>query len=132
MHAMRACGRGVGFTAHFKYRVTPRAGLEPATLRLTAECSTIELSRISTKGGPTKWGDSLVRYERPRAKHAFHGASFPFHTQPTGVAQQACTFGKLLPRKPNTERNKPRFTDPKESTTLRVVPLRAKDKPSAY
>ena len=27
------------------FKLTPRAGLEPATLRLTAECSTIELSR---------------------------------------------------------------------------------------
>ena len=29
-----------------KYKA-PRAGLEPATTRLTAECSTIELSRIA-------------------------------------------------------------------------------------
>ena len=29
----------------------PRAGLEPATLRLTAECSTIELSRIKQPFG---------------------------------------------------------------------------------
>ena len=28
------------------FRQTPRVGLEPTTLRLTAECSTIELSRI--------------------------------------------------------------------------------------
>ena len=28
------------------YEKTPRVGLEPTTLRLTAECSTIELSRI--------------------------------------------------------------------------------------
>ena len=28
------------------FRRTPRVGLEPTTLRLTAECSTIELSRI--------------------------------------------------------------------------------------
>ena len=26
-------------------KITPRVGLEPTTLRLTAECSTIELSR---------------------------------------------------------------------------------------
>ena len=31
-----------------KKNVAPRAGLEPATLRLTAECSTIEPSRITT------------------------------------------------------------------------------------
>jgi hypothetical protein len=29
----------------FIWGLAPRAGLEPATLRLTAECSTIELSR---------------------------------------------------------------------------------------
>ena len=47
------------------FNLTPRAGLEPATLRLTAECSTIELSRISTKDGSTQWENSLVRSERP-------------------------------------------------------------------
>ena len=31
---------------YLKYYETPRAGLEPATARLTAVCSTIELSRI--------------------------------------------------------------------------------------
>src|SRR5215207_2313759 len=30
------------------YRVTPQVGLEPTTLRLTAECSAIELLRIVT------------------------------------------------------------------------------------
>ena len=30
----------------FSYEKTPRVGLEPTTTRLTAECSTIELSRI--------------------------------------------------------------------------------------
>ena len=34
-----------GYRVGNKTRETPRAGLEPATLRLTAECSTIELSR---------------------------------------------------------------------------------------
>ena len=29
----------------FSYEKTPRVGLEPTTTRLTAECSTIELSR---------------------------------------------------------------------------------------
>ena len=29
---------------------TPRVGLEPTTLRLTAECSTIELSRNADRG----------------------------------------------------------------------------------
>ena len=31
------------------FPLAPRAGLEPATFRLTAECSTIELSRINMK-----------------------------------------------------------------------------------
>ena len=30
---------------NYKKRVAPRVGLEPTTLRLTAECSTIELPR---------------------------------------------------------------------------------------
>ena len=30
----------------FSFFITPRVGLEPTTLRLTAECSTTELSRI--------------------------------------------------------------------------------------
>ena len=34
-----------GFWANFFGTLAPRAGLEPATLRLTAECSTIELPR---------------------------------------------------------------------------------------
>ena len=33
---------------------TPRAGLEPATTRLTAECSTIELSRKVERFAPSK------------------------------------------------------------------------------
>ena len=33
----------------FSYEKTPRVGLEPTTTRLTAECSTIELSRIIQK-----------------------------------------------------------------------------------
>ena len=48
-------------------KVTPRAGLEPATLRLTAECSTIELSRNEnhtenylTKSCPDEALDLLV------------------------------------------------------------------------
>ena len=32
-------------TEPVKFKKTPRVGLEPTTLRLTAECSTIELSR---------------------------------------------------------------------------------------
>ena len=32
---------------HSQVLTTPRVGLEPTTLRLTAECSTIELSRIT-------------------------------------------------------------------------------------
>ena len=34
-------------TCSFYCRSAPRVGLEPTTLRLTAECSTIELSRIT-------------------------------------------------------------------------------------
>ena len=34
----------------FSYEKTPRVGLEPTTTRLTAECSTIELSRIIIRG----------------------------------------------------------------------------------
>ena len=34
-------------------RLAPRAGLEPATTRLTAECSTIELSRIALRNSMT-------------------------------------------------------------------------------
>ena len=33
------------FVSFLRYYKTPRVGLEPTTLRLTAECSTIELSR---------------------------------------------------------------------------------------
>ena len=36
----------LGYCAIFNYSKTPRVGLEPTTTRLTAECSTIELSRI--------------------------------------------------------------------------------------
>ncbi len=41
---------------NYKKRVAPRVGLEPTTLRLTAECSTIELPRNTVSrldaGGP--------------------------------------------------------------------------------
>ena len=40
--------------------LAPRVGLEPTTTRLTAECSTIELSRNNIKEGPTQWEDSLM------------------------------------------------------------------------
>ena len=50
----------LGYGTIFIIEKTPRVGLEPTTPRLTAECSTIELSRIDNKGGPTKWGDSLL------------------------------------------------------------------------
>ena len=33
------------FQTNLRFGLTPRVGLEPTTLRLTAECSTIELSR---------------------------------------------------------------------------------------
>ena len=35
----------VGVICNYKKRLAPRVGLEPTTLRLTAECSTIELPR---------------------------------------------------------------------------------------
>ena len=40
-------------------QLTPRVGLEPTTTRLTAECSTIELSRI------TSYHFSLITYMNP-------------------------------------------------------------------
>ena len=49
----------------------PRAGLEPATTRLTAECSTIELSRIILKACTFRtahwhtFHDTLLRYSLP-------------------------------------------------------------------
>src|SRR5437867_12982137 len=36
--------------------LAPRAGLEPATLRLTAGCSTIELPRIGSRSVPARCG----------------------------------------------------------------------------
>jgi hypothetical protein len=46
---LRTCGRGAALTNRVgrtsKKRLAPQVGLEPTTLRLTAECSTIELLR---------------------------------------------------------------------------------------
>ena len=43
--SLALCAIFFGTLCHSLWHFTPRAGLEPATTRLTAECSTIELSR---------------------------------------------------------------------------------------
>jgi hypothetical protein len=49
---------------------TPRVGLEPTTLRLTAECSTIELSRIIRRG-PSSTGSGPLRLSRTAGPAGF-------------------------------------------------------------
>ena len=53
-------------------QIAPRVGLEPTTLRLTAECSTIELSRKINTGKTTLnlVASSLVSYHITKTK--FH------------------------------------------------------------
>ena len=51
----------------FSYRKTPRVGLEPTTPRLTAACSTIELSRIIQRDMPSK--PNTVSYRYPFFHH---------------------------------------------------------------
>ena len=49
----RSCGASVNrgpFRSSREREVAPQVGLEPTTLRLTAECSTIELLRIGGRG----------------------------------------------------------------------------------
>ena len=53
---------------HFRdCSLAPRVGLEPTTLRLTAECSTIELSRIARRGTMRSMVDSLLHTRAPIA-----------------------------------------------------------------
>ena len=54
--------------------LAPRAGLEPATTRLTAECSTIELSRniiIPYRAKPTLYAFGVMK--RTHAEHLTYG-----------------------------------------------------------
>ena len=57
------------------YRIfsTPRVGLEPTTLRLTAECSAIELSRIIS-----------LKFYIPSKPHTDYNIFLPFCKHPTG------------------------------------------------
>ena len=52
---------------------TPRVGLEPTTLRLTAECSAIELSRIIS-----------LKFYIPSKPHTDYNIFLPFCKHPTG------------------------------------------------
>ena len=46
--------------------MAPRVGLEPTTTRLTAECSTIELSGIITLAATRSPADRRPKYQRRR------------------------------------------------------------------
>ena len=59
--------------------IAPRAGLEPATTRLTAECSTIELSRIISRVHTLK-----TKYQKS-SSHSDLSISFRYTGKNTGV-----------------------------------------------
>ena len=52
--------------------LTPRVGLEPTTTRLTAECSTIELSRKVNRGDPRSGENLLTLSTRILRSKIFH------------------------------------------------------------
>ena len=67
----------------FSYRKTPRVGLEPTTPRLTAACSTIELSRNIPAAWATAPPSHTLRHTPHWAPRPYPQNRTPPHTQDT-------------------------------------------------
>ena len=75
----------------FSFFITPRVGLEPTTLRLTAECSTTELSRTML---------SLIEEKTPASTHSSMASWCPIYTFKTA-------YGKYFHPTPQTRASSP-------------------------
>ena len=87
--------------SHQAIRLAPRVGLEPTTTRLTAECSTIELSR--------KEGSASLNFEEPSVlplvKHFSYTLSSSLKNLGFSIRQNLLYTHllKVIPSKPNTK-----------------------------
>ena len=82
-----------GLLVKFFGMLAPRAGLEPATLRLTAECSTIELPR-----NKANTAEPIVR---PKLQFITQPENLRQRGQSSHSAEKEAVYGKfLLPCKP--------------------------------